>query len=223
MEHKAMFARKTKRKEMLERYRRLRAISSRHAHAALKVVSRKLYIKTGKRLGLVHGRNLLVFDSEQEMTLLSDLALYSRHSGASVIERYRRTVDAPEGSDERAVLDAMCGWRFALLAVKGKHPVAGLVMEDLLRHEELWLMDESMADTAKPGLALASRLIRPDAFHMTTGVAVPIDEWLLLELDRTLPPGQRGPSLLEGRSDRFVETIYRTAIAMGTAERIAYG
>ncbi len=57
---------------------------------------------------------------------------------------------------------------------------------------------------------------------MTTGAAVPLDEWLLLELERTLPPGQRGLSLLKGRSDRFVETVCRTAIAMGSVERIAY-
>jgi len=76
--------------------------------------------------------------------------------------------------------------------------------------------------TAEPGHGLAVRLIQPDEFCMTTGAAVPFDEWLMLELERTLPPGQRGPALLGGRSDRLVATIYSKAIAMGAVERIAY-
>jgi len=217
-----MFARKARRKTVLERYRRLRALTTQHADNAPRRTPKGLVIKTGRRLGLVQDKRLIVFDNEQVMALLSDLTLYSRRSGPSVIERYRRTVDATEGSDERAVVDGMCDWRFALLVVQRKHRVAGLVMEDLMRQEEQWLMDESLEASAMPGLALASRPIRPDEFHMTTGAAVPIDEWLLLELERSLPPGQRGPALIEGRSDRLVATIYSKAIAMGAVERIAY-
>jgi hypothetical protein len=143
-------------------------------------------------------------------------------SGPSLIERYRRSVHAPEGSEERTVLDAMCDWRFALLIVKHKHPVAGLVVDDLVRQEELWLMDESMEATAKPGLALASRLIKPAEFHTTTGAAVPMDELLLLEVLRTLPPQLRDPAVFTARSDKFVAMVYEKAIAMGTAERIEY-
>jgi hypothetical protein len=43
----------------------------------------------------------------------------------------------------------------------------------MLRDEEMWLVEESLTDSAEPGLTFAARLCRPAAFAMTCGVVVP--------------------------------------------------
>jgi hypothetical protein len=70
------------REEILDHYRRLRAISTRHHSAALEFVSRQAILEHAKRLGLAMGRMLLA-ESEEEMTLAFDLALYTAKDGRS--------------------------------------------------------------------------------------------------------------------------------------------
>ena len=60
------------REEILDRYRRLRAISTHHHSAALKFLSGPALLAHAKRLGLAVGRTLLA-DSEEEMILTFDL------------------------------------------------------------------------------------------------------------------------------------------------------
>jgi len=62
------------REEILDRYRRLRAISTHHHSAALKFLSGPALLAHAKHLGLAVGRTLLA-DSEEEMILTFDLAL----------------------------------------------------------------------------------------------------------------------------------------------------
>jgi hypothetical protein len=101
---------------MLERCRRLRTIGNERANGSLQRISRPHILKPGGRLGVIRNRHVLVAESEEERQLLQDLALYSRRSGASAIERCSRSVRAHAGSEERAVLDAMCDARLLQLA-----------------------------------------------------------------------------------------------------------
>src|SRR5215213_8931375 len=70
------------RDQILERYRHLRAISTGHHSGALKFLSRKALLEHAKRLGLATG-GMLVAESEAEMTLVFDLALYTAQEGRS--------------------------------------------------------------------------------------------------------------------------------------------
>ena len=217
-----MFARKATRKAVLERYRRLRTIGNEHADRALQRLSRSHILKSGRRLGVIRNRHVLVAESEGELQLLLDLALYSRRSGASAIERYSRSVRSPAGSEERAVLDAMCDAKFVLLVVECKHPVAGLVVRNAAGEEKPWLMDEMMEATAEPGHGLAVRLIQPAEFCMTTGTPIPMDRRLLLDVFLALPPTERTDASLDAMTDTVVETIYKTAIRTGILEAVVY-
>ena len=62
-----------------------------------------------------------------------------------------------------------------------RHEVAGLVTEDTVSHEQLWLMDEGLEGTARSGMGLATRLLRVNGFYMTTGAAVPVTADVLKE------------------------------------------
>ena len=41
--------------------------------------------------------------------------------------------------------------------------------EDLLREQEVWLVDESLETSAQIGAVLGTRLARPDSFAITCG------------------------------------------------------
>ena len=212
------------REAALETYRRFRKISNHHAGQALKRVPKALMLERAKRLGLLSKQKVLVAGSQEELTLVFDLAIYSkRMARATVIEMYRRSCDPERGSGEERVLEAMCDTRFKLLAVVRRHPEAGLVVRDLFTQEELWLMDESLEQSSQEDTAFAARVFQPGEFWMTTGGLVPLIPALILELVRDFPSPVQDKSLREGRNARFIEAVYKTAIAGGAMDRVAFG
>jgi hypothetical protein len=75
-------------RDILEHYRHLREISTRHQSAALARLAEPTLLEQAKHLGLAYGRALIA-DSEEEMTLIFDLAIHSAKPGRSrAIDRY---------------------------------------------------------------------------------------------------------------------------------------
>ena len=94
---------------------------------------------------MVEGK--LVLDSPDEMDLVFDVAVFDTRSGQSrALDRYARAHPAAPGSDEALTLDALQHSRFHIVRVLRRHEVAGLVTEDTVTHEQLWLMDEGFND-----------------------------------------------------------------------------
>ena len=201
------------RTEVLMRYRRLREISRKHGNAILDRLPKKTVLHWGKRIGLVRGKNFIASTME-EMTLVFDLAVYSTRSGKiSPVERYRRSSKLAVGSEDDLMIDAMCRSRFSLFLVKRRHLAAGLILEDLLRQEEVWLLDEGLEQTASDGAVFASRATKPDAFHMTTGAVIPMTRDAIENVAAVFPSPDA--SLADGATVKFVETVYRSAINHG--------
>lgn len=206
------------RAEVITRYRRLRELSRKHGDAILKRLPKKTVLDWGKRVGLVR-RKTFIASSIEEMALAFDLALFSTRPGKiSPVERYRRTSEFPVGSEDDLVVDAMCRSRFSLFLVKRRHLAAGLILEDLLRQEEVWLMDEGFEQTVPDGNVLASRVTKPDAFHMTTGAAIPITRGAMEDVAAAFPSPDA--SLTDGTNVRFIETVYRSAVSHGLMGRV---
>ena len=64
--------------------------------------------------------------------------------------------------------------RFSIISSVRRHTVAGLIVKDLFRGFEFWLVDgleSSLPDEA----VLATRLYTLEGFAMTAGVLVPLD------------------------------------------------
>jgi hypothetical protein len=210
------------RAEIIDRYRRFRAVSTRHNSGALKCLSSEALMEQARRLGIARGRRLIL-DTEDELALVFDLALYARQGGRKrPIDRYAASQRLAPDSDEARVLDAMLAARFALVRVERRHPEAGLMVRDLMREEEFWLVDEGMESTAPVGFKMATRVYSPDDFHMAAGVFVPLGSLLLISAF------QRRPLLLRMHLDeaaedrRFAEAIYREAIRAGVMERVRF-
>jgi hypothetical protein len=210
------------REEILTRYRHLRAIATRHHSEALEFLSRSAILEQARHLGLTVGKTL-VAESIDEMTLAFDLAIHTARPGHSrAIDRYARAAQLQPGSDESVVLEAMRQARFSVWRVERRHEAAGLVVQDLLRQDEAWLVDEALEQSAPEGVAVAMRLCTPDAFAMTSGIIVPVDREMMEEvLDQVLPRVRGEPDQV-ANDRRFASAIYRTAVANGLMERISF-
>ena len=210
------------RDEVLARYRRLRDISKRHHSKAMDFLSRDALLHQARRLGLTVGK-MLVLDSLDVMTLAFDLAIHTAPTDRSrAIDRNARSARLAPDSDEALVLEAMLRARFSIVRVVRRHDAAGLILSDMFRRTELWLVDEGLESSVAEGSVLATRFYTPDGFSMTTGVLVPIDLGLMEDALAEVPLLLRKrPEEVPG-DRRFAEAIYRVAIASGIMEQVAY-
>jgi hypothetical protein len=201
------------RTEILTRYRRLRQISKEHHEAVLDIIAPDVMLEWAKRLDLTQGRTV-VFESENEMILPEDLAIYLPRLGRSPpLDRYVRAARFAPASDEAIVLEAMHRARFSLWRVERRHQTAGLIMRDLLRNEEVWLVDETMEKNARPGVEIAARLLKPADFAMTARIIVPVTPNLMEEVFVRAPALRSAQGDVLARDPRFAISIYRAAVA----------
>jgi hypothetical protein len=210
------------RSEVLARYRHLREISKRHNANVMGYLGKDAILHHARRLGLADGKTLIL-DSMDELTLAFDLAIHTAPIGRSrAIDRYARSAQVAQGSDEALMLEAMRKARFAVVVVRGRHPSAGLIVTDLFRKTELWLVDEGLEISLPVGAAFATRYYAPERFVMTAGVGMPVD-LDLLSCAIMAAPQLLSRSIAKAINDRrFAEAVYRAAIADGTMEGIAY-
>jgi hypothetical protein len=210
------------RDEVLARYRRLRTISSDHHSEAMKLVSRDAILHQAGRLGLAVG-NAFVTDSIGELTLMFDLVLHTAPVDRSrAIDRYARSARLAPGSEEAHMLRAMQEAKFALVRFELRHELAGVVVKDLFRDTELWLVDEGLESSLPDGSVLATRLVTPDRFSMTAGAGVPFEIELLKFVLAETPHLYRKATREAIDDRRFAEAVYRIAIKGGIMERVVY-
>ena len=210
------------RAEVLARYRHLREISKQHHSAALDFLSKDAIISQARRIGLAQGKTL-VLDSMDDLNLAFDLAIHTAPKDRSrAIDRYSRAARLAPESDEALVLEAMRRARFSIICLVRRHAVAGLIVRDLFRRDEFWLVDEGLESSLPEGAALATRLYTPEGFAMTAGVLVPLDIELMEDAIANTPQllRKRWEEVIDER--RFAEAIYRVALASGLMEQVAY-
>lgn len=207
---------------VLAHYRHLREISRRHNSEMMKLLSTSSILQQARRLGLAVGRTF-VLDQMEDMNYVWDLAIHTSAAGRSrAIDRYARSARFAPGSDEAIVLDAMCKARFAVIAVKERHPVAGLIVTDLFRGAELWLVDEGLEISLAPGAAIATRYFATDRFAMAAGVLMPFDLDLLADVVASVPQVTRRPPMEAIGDRRLAEAMYREGIAAGLNENARF-
>jgi hypothetical protein len=210
------------REAVLARYRQLREISMQHHSAVMKFLSRDAVFQHARRLGLTLSRTLFLDDIDQ-LAFAFDLAIHTAPRGRSrAIDRYAGSVRLAAHSDEALVLEAMRRARFSVVVVKRRHPAAGVIVKDLFRDLELWLVDIGIESSLPDGAGFATRLYALDWFAMTAGIIVPIDLELLSDALVDAPHLLR-KSHAEAIDDRrFAEAIYRVALAGGLMQRTQF-
>jgi hypothetical protein len=208
------------RNEILTRYRRLRQISKALHHDVLDIIAPDALLDCGKRLGLKEGKTL-VYDSKYEITLAEDLVTYlPRHGRSQPLDRYARTAQFAPDSDEAIVLAAMRHARFSIWRIERRHETAGLILRDVLRGEDVWLVDETMEKNPPMGLHIAGRFLKPEAFAMTARIVVPVSPELLEEVFDRAPALRRAERDVVAGDPRFAVGIYRAAVATGVMNSV---
>ena len=98
-----------------------------------------------------------------------------------------------------------------------------MIVADLLRGNETWLLDEGLTLSANRGMTFASRLCWPTEFAMTCGVIVPVNGELIEDAlyDGTAWLTHGDPQRLAD-NPRFATAIYRSAIEAGITENVVY-
>ena len=210
------------RDEVLARYRHLREIGKQHHSKVLDFLSEDAVLRHARKLGLAVGRTLIL-DSMDVLTLAFDLAIYTAPADRSrAIDRYGRSARPAPGSDEALMLDAMRRARFAIVRVVCRYEAVGLIVSDVFRRSEHWLVDEGLEVSMPDDSAFATRLFTPDRFFMTAGVIVPLDVELMEDALAETPILLRKLPAEVPDDRRFAEAIYRIAIADGIMEQVEY-
>jgi hypothetical protein len=207
---------------VLARYRRYRALSREHNNRMVAALSADTLLKQARRLGLASGRTLVAEDID-ELFLAFDLAIHTAPPDRTrVIDRYARSAKPDPGSDDERVIEAMRRARFTLVRVERRHETAGLIVHDMSRAADLWLMDEQLQVSANGKTMLATRLFDFDDFHITAGVIVPVDGDLLRAVLLHVPflASRPGPLVVTDR--RFAEAVYRVALEDGIMSGVGY-
>lgn len=208
--------------ELLARYRHFREIGKQHHSALLNLLSNDAVISQARRLGLAQGKTL-VLDSIDDLNLVFDVLIYTAPKDRSrAIDRYARSVRSAPATDEVLVLKAMQRARFAIITRTGRHPVAGLIVKDLFRGNDYWLVDEALESSLPDEAMLATRLYNLDGFTMTAGVIVPLDMELIEDAIADTPQLLRKVPKEAIDDRRFAEAIYRAAVVSGVMEQVGY-
>jgi hypothetical protein len=215
--------------ERRDRYLSYRQTSRGFNNSIFKNLSRDDLQRGARDLGMFH-RGTIVWANEAEAAVFSDHCIYDlRRTGQTAVERFAAASEAPPGSQERLMLDAMVRSRYALLQVRRVVGSAGLAVTDLFREEEGILCDVSFAATVPRRAIIATRVLYPESedFCMTSGAALPVSPDDVMDIAEILIGlGARSPADFArlGREDRnrLTTRILRTLVRSGVTDFMVY-
>ncbi|WP_043342066.1 hypothetical protein [Belnapia moabensis] len=228
------------------RYGRYAAIRRRILTDASKRIPLASLAQQARALSLWDGKQVVPADPMQ-LAVVFDLGVLDplgEHSRA--IERQARAEEAPPGSEEHRMLEALMAASFGLWRILGPNPEGGVRAESFPGGEPLVIWDRFLDRDRAPGALVGARIARPDEdLPMTCGAVVSLDSRAVERLLLGTPP-QRGPVIpalplpddgpalerlvaepaarlrlaaLAG-SPGFAATVYRIAIDLGLMGRV---
>ena len=209
----------------VDRYRRLRALSTQLNSKLIKTIPRHTYEEVGDAIGIRHN-GVLVFDNEDMTGVMLDCCLHDWfEDGKNLVQRYAETHPAVPGTDESDLLSAYTQAIYRVVATQFSVPDAGVYCRDVLNNEDLFLMDLALSRSlgsgdAARGTALATRTIPVDEYWMTTGAFLPMPSRDAFQGAFSRVASGK-PELLEGPGG-IALSIVHACLAGGAADRVAY-
>jgi hypothetical protein len=180
--------------EIRDEYLRLREVQRGLNSKLLQTVSKKGFEQSARDLGFYEGGKIVLHD-EYFGDVLSDYALYEyRAGGKNAVERSLSRGDAPGGTDEHLMLQAMAKARFTLVGIEAVEPDIGVRAVDHFYGGSFLLADMGLSEKGSPQIVLAARVMTLPNFTMTSGAAVRIDPELATLLVNDLREAFGSPS-----------------------------
>ncbi len=176
--------------------------------------------RTGRELGIMNPEGVLVFDSEEEMTVLMDYTLHEyRRKGKNAVERYQEQVDGDSiaiDDLEREILAARVASSISLFSTVSVSPETNSVqLEDLVQEGRvITLVDIGLSHSLIQRVIL---FLRPITFEVgwsaSSGVSFSFPWTLKRELLRVWRI--RGRGLSEYASSRRYAALFRLSKTKG--------
>jgi hypothetical protein len=166
------------REDILALYRPMRLAIPRITGLAIESCGRTDMMRAAKQIGLWTAQGLAAITDDEAIAMVCDVALFEANQrGRVVFDTFYQTHGLRLDPSDRAVAVKMITAWFSLFRVAGKHPEAGLWLEDLLDGDRrLWIMDESMETSVPSGTILGMRLFDAGPFHAGFGIITFPDE-----------------------------------------------
>lgn len=214
------------REVLLKRYRQLRDTMRELHNELVRSLPKDTLTRCGRKLGFMVG-DTLVFENEDESSVLMDYCIYEGWSGDhNAVSRFLAKQPYDPGSDERVLLTAMSHARYSLFQVESVARGVGVNCRDLLRGDGGSIIDEGLGNTASEGVVIACHLaVLPD-LSMTTGAPLPLDANRLKEILIALEGGAQGIGQVDFNNLNHQEQaelssmIIRHAVASHASSRI---
>jgi hypothetical protein len=166
------------RDEILAQYRPMRRAMPRITSLAIRSCTRADTMRAAKQIGLWTAQGFVAVEDDAANEMICDIALFEpnqrgRSGFDTFCHKHGQNLDAPD----RDLAVRMMITRFSLFRAVGKHEVAGVWLEDLLDDDRrLWIMDEAMEMSLRPGTIAGMRVFNAGPFHMGFGIVVLPDE-----------------------------------------------
>ena len=164
-----------------ERYIRFRAVSQKLSSELTRRLQKKEIYRCGKDLGLLR-KKTLVLSSDDDVGFLMDYCIHNPCRKKSCIDVYIEQSSVEQESDDMMMLLALRESFFSIIQMNASEKGYHCYVEDILRQQDLALIDVGFATSAVPGVLIAARLMKMPAsnFYMTTGAPMRIQEnWAL--------------------------------------------
>lgn len=181
-----------------ERYKRLRAVGMKLNLEMVRRLPKKDINRCGKELGLLK-TNTLVFDDEDDVQVLMEYCIHSPAGKKSCIDLYIEQSSLEPVSDEMMLLKALRESFYSVFQVNRTEKGYLCHVEDILRRQDILLMDLGLGSTALTGTLVAARLMKIPASdcYMTTGApigvrekrALDVVEWVLSKFTQPIESG----------------------------------
>jgi len=214
---------------IVARYRRLREVARGLNNRLVDKIPPGAPRSCGKALGLVRDGKLDL-SADSEVAVLMDYCLYHhREEGRTPVDRLRGDTPADPQSDEWTLLDAMANSWYSLFEIRAVEPGFGVAAFDILRGEDVVLVDLHLSLTTQAGAIVATQVVEPEGIAMCTGALLPVTpeafegirQWLA-EFDAT--GADRNPTrLTPEQEDLLAAGIIRACITGGSSRDIRYG
>ena len=158
---------------IIEKYKTYRKTGMKLNHKIMNTcLDRDVLMRSARLLGIARG-NTLIFDSEDETSVLMDFALNEyRVNNKNTIEIYRERIGW-QNEIEKDILDALLSSYTSLFKITSISEAENtLFLNDILnKKDNIKLIDIAFSKTAIPGLLLFIRLVPFKDFNMTSGIS----------------------------------------------------
>lgn len=119
------------------------------------------------------GRIGIAFDHELEAEIFQDYLIYMhRPQGISLVRQMLNRKRYAQGSDEQMLLEGMVQARFSLFWIKKTYPASGFVALDVIRGEEFFVLNQSLAQQDVTGALAAFRIFPFRTAWLHTGASM---------------------------------------------------